>query len=108
MENNEPDMTREEIALLASKAKRGLSPQTIDILTAILVDKEPQKQVADKFDVTQQAISKAKYRLMKLREENDIDMVFKRVRIHPTLQNQLDKLVKKSDALYLKELSKPS
>lgn len=108
MANNEPDMTREEIALLASKAKRGLSPQTIDILTAILVDKEPQKQVADKYDVTQQAISKAKHRLMKLREENDIDMVFKRVRIHPKLQNQLDKLVKKSDALYLEEISKLS
>ena len=106
MVNSEPEMTREEIALLASKAKRGLSAQTIDILTAILVDNEPQRKVAEKFDVTQQAISKAKKRFMQLRDESGTDFGYRRVRIHPSLQNKLDKLVEQSDALYKKEMSK--
>lgn len=108
MVNNEPEMTKEEIALLASKAKRGLSAQTIQILTAILVNNESQKKVAEQYNVTQQAISKAKKRLMKLREENDTDFGFRRIRIHPSLQARLDKLIKDSDCIYESEVKKLS
>jgi len=98
-ESSEFRISHEELMELCTKAKRKWSLQTQEILKAIVVDGESQEIVAKRYDVTQQAISKIKARLIKLRKENG-DLGFRYIRIHPSLEAELNDLLEKSAHLY--------
>lgn len=85
----------EELLQLFTRTKRKWSFQTQEILKALLVDGESQDVVAKRYDVTQQAISKSKARLIKIRNEMG-DLGFRYIRIHPSLEAELELLLNKS------------
>ncbi len=95
-------ISHEELMELCSRAKRKWSSQTISILKDVVVDGMAQDLVAKKYDVTQQAISKAKSRLLKVRTESG-DLGFRYVRIHPSLEERLNELLIKSETLFSDE-----
>jgi hypothetical protein len=92
-------ITHEELMELCTKTKRKWSDQTLEVLKAIVVDGESQESVAKRYDVSQQAISKSKARLLKLREDTG-DLGFRYIRIHSTLESELSDLLKKSALLF--------
>jgi hypothetical protein len=92
-------ISHEELMELCSKSKRQWTEQTQEILKAVMVDGEPQDIVAKRYCVSQQAISKVKARLVLLRE-NSGDIGFRHVRIHPSLEKNLQSLIEKSKELY--------
>jgi len=89
----------EELMELFTKTKRKWSFQTQEILKAIVVDGEAQDIVAKKYNVTQQAISKSKARLKKVRNETG-DLGFRYIRIHPSLESELSLLLEKSSKIF--------
>lgn len=89
----------EELMELFTKTKRKWSFQTQEILKAVVVDGESQEAVAKRYDITQQAISKSKAKLMTIRQETG-DLGFRSIRIHPDLESELSALLKKSNKMF--------
>jgi len=98
-QSSEFRISYEELMELCTKTKRKWSFQTQEILKAIVVDGKSQEVVAQHYNVTQQAISKAKARLIKIRKETG-DLGFRYIRIHPSLENELNELLKKSADIF--------
>lgn len=89
----------EELMELFTKTKRKWSFQTQEILKAVVVDGESQEVVAKRYNITQQAISKSKAKLLKVRRETG-DLGFRTIRIHPDLESELSTLLKKSNQMF--------
>lgn len=96
-----------ELLLFLSACGRPIEPQKMDILERVLINGETQPAVAERFQVSQQYISKSVKsiydRLASQFAHIPQEFVIRTVGIHPSLIKELEALQAKSYKLIVKE-----